>query len=155
QSLAKMETRHHLFESFSGPNNDGTFSVLAYDALKMLDSDRAQAPRASNGFLEAPITEEDTAASLAPGGIGNGEYTSSGIAGSPGQELVGFDRAGDDLNLERGLNDVVREHDTEDRFQLALEFEDESPADIIYDLLVNYAGVDPAVIPLSEWQLEC
>lgn len=46
-------------------------------------------------------------------------------------------------------------HDSEDRVQVCLRYAAQTPATIIYDLLVNYAGVDAAAVPLAAWELEC
>lgn len=45
-------------------------------------------------------------------------------------------------------------HDAGSRVQLVLRYVGMDPADIIYDLLVNYAGIPASYIPLSSWQNE-
>ena len=45
-------------------------------------------------------------------------------------------------------------HEAEDRVQLVLLYVTKSPADIIYDLEVTYAGVPSAYIDLPAWQTE-
>jgi len=47
------------------------------------------------------------------------------------------------------------EHKAEDRFQLCLQYTAQNPADIINDLLVNYADIASSYISLSTWQTEC
>lgn len=42
----------------------------------------------------------------------------------------------------------------QDRVQTVLKYTSEDAADIIYDLMVNYAGVDPSFITLTDWQTE-
>ena len=60
QTLEEMETRYFVVESINGPNLDGEFEIIAKDALKYADGDRAQAPVLSNGFLVSDITNSDT-----------------------------------------------------------------------------------------------
>lgn len=155
QTLAQMETRHFILESFEGPSLDGRYSLVAKDALKMADDDRALAPKPSNGFLIAEIDAVATSATLSPVGIGNAEYPASGIVAIGGKEICTFTRAGDVLTLTRGQFETdATEHDAQDRVQLCLFYEGVDPAQIIADLLDNYAGVPGEYIPLTEWLTE-
>lgn len=155
QDIEDMEVRHYVIESTEGPDLAGTYQIMAKDVLKLADNDRAQAPVLSNGFLVSAIDDNDTAATLSPSGIGNSEYPASGYVAIGGEEICAFTRSGDDLTLTRGqLGTVAVAHDAQDRVQLCLRYAAEDPADIIADLLENYAGVDPAYIPLTSWQNE-
>lgn len=63
--------------------------------------------------------------------------------------------AGDNWDITRAqFNTEVSNHEIGDRVQLVLVYTSQDPADIIYDLLTVYAGVDPDFIPLSSWQTE-
>jgi hypothetical protein len=153
--LAAMETRHFVIESISGPDRDGMFTLIAKDVLKLADKDRAQAPVLSNGFLVADITAVATSATLSPAGIGNLEYPASGHVAIGGKEICSFTRSGDVLTLTRGqLNTVADAHRQQDRVQLCLRYVAQDPADIIRDLLVTYADVPSAHIPLASWKIE-
>lgn len=156
QALADMETRHYVIESFDGPTAEGSYSIIAKDVLKLLDGDRAQAPRLSNGFLAAPIDDNDTSFNLSPSGIGDEEYPASGYATIGGSEAVSFTRVGNAITLTgRGLEGSPAEaHEAQDRFQLAIKYDADNAADILYDLGVNYADVPPAQIDLTAWQQE-
>lgn len=150
-----VETRNYIIESFTGPDNDGKFSIVAKDILKLADGDRAQAPIASNGFLVAGITDIATAATLSPTGIGNAEYPASGFVAIGGTEICSFTRSGDALTLTRAqLGTVNSAHSAQDRVQLVLQYSAADAADIISDLLQTYAGVDSSFIPIDAWQLE-
>jgi hypothetical protein len=92
QALAEMETRHFIIESSEGPTPQGEFKFIGKDILKLLDGDRALAPRFSNGFLVANITSGDTAATLSPAGIGDAEYPASGHIAIGGSEICFFTR---------------------------------------------------------------
>jgi hypothetical protein len=155
QSLGQMETRHFIIESTDGPTPGGTYTIVAKDVLKLADNDRAQAPALSNGFLVANITDTDTSATLSPAGIGDAEYPSSGHVAIGGEEICAFTRSGDTLTLTRGqLGTAAAEHESGDRVQIVLRYVGEDPADIIRDLLVNYAGVSSAYIDLPAWHSE-
>lgn len=155
QSLEDMETRHFVVESFDGPTREGQYTLIAKDALKLTDGDRAQAPALNNGFLVAAITNVATSATLSPTGIGNLEYPASGHVAIGGNEIASFTRAGDVLTLTRGqLNTVASAHNAQDRVQVCLRYVGQDVADIIYDLLVTYAGIPASWIPLTDWQEE-
>lgn len=90
QALEEMETRHFVVESFSGPSADGVYELIGKDVLKFADGDRAQAPRLSNGFLLANITNSQFSLTLSPAGIGDEEYPETGYAAIGGKEVVQF-----------------------------------------------------------------
>ncbi|WBL82844.1 hypothetical protein I3J27_21405 [Bradyrhizobium xenonodulans] len=155
QALADMETWHFVIDSFTGPDPDGKFSIVAKDLLKLADGDRAQAPVLSSGFLAADITNSATSAALLPSGIGNAEYPASGYLCIGGNEVVSFTRAGDALTIVRGqLGSTASSHKTQDRVQLVLRYAAADAADIVHDLLTNYADIDPGTITLADWQAE-
>lgn len=156
QTLAQMETRHFIIESFDGPTPDGAFTIVGKDPLKLLDGDRAQAPAPNNGFLVADISAVATSFTLSPAGIGNVEYPTSGYINLGGAEIATFTRSADVITLTaRGqLGTTAQAHKAQDRVQNVLRYDGDDPADIIYDLMVNYAGVDPAYIDLADWLAE-
>lgn len=94
-ALAEMETRHFIIESFSGPDNDGNFKIVAKDLLKLADGDRALAPAVSEGFLVADITNVATTMTLSPTGIA-ATYPNSGHANIGGSEIVSYTHSGSD-----------------------------------------------------------
>jgi hypothetical protein len=91
QALADMDTRHYIVESFNGPDLDGVYTLIAKDVLKLADGDRAQAPIASTGTLSAAIDAVQTTLVLAPPGVGNLEYPTSGYL-NISEEIVGYTR---------------------------------------------------------------
>ena len=156
QTLAEMETRHFIVESFDGPTPEGNFTIIGKDPLKLLDGDRAQAPSPSNGFLVADVTAVATSFTLSPAGVGNAEYPASGYINIGGAEIVSFTRSADVITITaRGqLGTTAQEHQAQDRAQVVLRYNGDDPADIIYDLMVNYAGLDASYINLADWQIE-
>lgn len=159
QTLAEMETRHFLIESFEGPSPDGAFTIVAKDALKFADGDRSQAPVLSNGFLNAVIDDNDLSLTLSPAGIGNAEYptgTPDYYVAIGGKEIVKVtSRSGDVLTIQRAqFNTEAVAHDAQDRVQLCLVYESEPPEFILNDLFVNYCGLSADYIPYSSWEAE-
>lgn len=155
--LADMETRHFVVESFDGPTPDGKYTLVAKDVLKLVDGDRALAPAASTGFLVTGIASGGSSATLSPSGVGNLEYAASGYLAFGGKEIIAFTRSGDTLTLTaRGQlgGGVAQAFNAQDRIQTVLRYVSQDPADIIYDLMVNYAGVPAGFITLTDWQTE-
>jgi hypothetical protein len=159
QTLAEMETRHFVIESTNGPTpQNGAYTITAQDILKFADGDRSQAPLASRGFLVGSIDADDTSFTLSPVGIGDQDYPTSGYIALSGSEIVAFTRvSGSEVVTITGraqLGTDADSHSAGSRAQLVLRYVGEDVADIIRDLLVNYAGVDDAFIPLAAWQTE-
>lgn len=156
QSIDQMEIRHFIVDRMSGPDSSGKFTIQAKDVLRLASGDQAQAPKLSQGFLDAAISAGAGALVLSPAGIGNIDYPSSGKAQIGGAETVTFTRVGDNVTLTgRGLNgSTAIAHDDEDRFQICLEYVSQKVTAIINDLLVNYAGVSTDFIPLAAWTSE-
>ena len=155
QTLAEMDTRHFVIESFDGPGLDGMFTITAKDVLKLADADRAQAPLLSQGSLNADINNAVTAAVLAPAGIGNSSYPASGYLNIGGKEIVGFTRSGDNLTITRAqFGTEATAHSAGDRLQVCLIYDAEDPADVIADLFETYASIPSSTIPLASWQAE-
>ena len=154
EDIAELERWHYIIET---ANLDGQiYTIVAKDALKMLDGDRAQAPVQSRGELFADITSVDASLTLTPSGIGDIDYPASGKGSIGGKEIVEFTRVGDVVTLvTRGIhNTVAVDHDEGDRFQLCLEYDAETVSDIIYDLMTVYAEVDPDWVDLDTWNEE-
>jgi hypothetical protein len=155
QAIEEMETRHFIVESVDGPSEAGITTITAIDPLKMLDGDRAMVPLISQGRLAADIDAVTTSAALAPAGIGNAEYPASGWLNVGDKEIVAFTRSGDTLTITRGqLGTEAAEHKAQDKCQQVLRIVSQDPADIISELVQDYAGVPADYIPLADWQTE-
>lgn len=155
QTIAEMDTRHFVIESFEGPGLDGKFTITAKDVLKLADADRAQAPLLSKGSLSAGINNSVTAATLTPAGIGNSSYPASGYLNLGGKEIVSFTRSADALTITRaqfGTEAVA--HSAGDRAQVCLVYDAEDPADVVADLFETYAAIPSTAIPIAAWQAE-
>lgn len=153
QDIDEMTRRYYVIESQSGPDSDGKTSFTFKDVLKLLDGDKAQAPQPSLGTLFAAISETDLSLTLVPAGIGS-TYPASGWA-SMGDEAVTFTRVGDVFALTRAvLGSKLDEHDAGETFQIGIKYTNQSPADIIYDLIANYSDTPSEYIDLTAWQNE-
>eukprot|EP00873_Tetraselmis_striata_P030373 jgi/Tetstr1/450637/TSEL_037673.t1 len=154
QTIEEMETRH-LFVDSTDTDEDGRFTITGKDVIKLADGDRALAPTPSKGYLVADITAGATSATLAPSGIGNAEYPSSGHLAIGGSEIVAFTRSGDTLTLTRGqFGTEAQSHSAQDRAQVCLYYQGVDPANIIEDLFTTYANIPDAQIPLADWKDE-
>lgn len=156
QAYEDMEVRHFVADSHSPPTIQGGWSVTAKDPLKLADGDRSQAPKYTPGKLVANIDADDVSATLAPAGIGNEYYDTSGFITLGGDEIVGFTRVGDVLTLtERGaFNTSIQEHSAGVRCQQGLYFDSVDVAEAMRALLVDFADIDSSYIAMSDWLAE-
>ena len=146
-----FQKRDYILNSFS--HSESGASINAKDTLKLASNDRAKAPRKSKGLLSANVLASDTSITLIPSGVGNSEYPASGFA-KIGDEIVSFTRSGDVFTVVRSQYNTASDgHSINDLFQLCLYYNDTIP-NINNDLLVNFAGVDPASIPKATWDDE-
>lgn len=144
-------TRHYIIDKVNA--GGGQCRITAKDPLKLASNSRAKAPVASSGELLGDLLDDDTSVTLQPAGVGS-EYPPDGFI-RVRSEVMGFTRSGDDLTLTRGeFNTTPTEHSAGDTAQLCLVYDGVLLNTVLEDLLVNYAGVDPAFIPASEWSDE-
>lgn len=147
-------TRTYIIERITGPDAQGTVTITGKDTLKLADDNRAQAPIPNTGVLAADISAVATTLTLSPAGIGNIEYDASGTV-IIGSETMTFTRAGDVLTVARGTDGTPNvTHDANDLVQQCWRKSSDRIDDTIYDLLVNYANVDPTLINTTEWAAE-
>lgn len=157
QDLADMRVRHYIIDRIDGPDDKGV-TVECKDLFTLVEERKAKAPRASGGRVanDGGIgAGSGETIQLTPVGIGDEDYPTSGRV-AIGDEIAEFSRSGDDMTLDtRGVLGTPAEgHDEDDRVQLVLSYEGEQAQDIVYDLLTEYANVDPARIPKAEWDSE-
>lgn len=148
-------TRTYFIEKIEGPDASGRVTVTGKDILKLADDDRAQAPNANTGYLAANINAGAGAATLAPAGIGNTEYSAAGTI-RIGEECITFTRVADALTLTaRGTDGTTAAaHDANDSVQECLRYTSQEIDDVLTDLLVNYASVPAGYIIAADWQTE-
>lgn len=153
--ITVLATRNFVISEMEGPDNNGNVTIKGKDILFLADNDKAVAPKQSRGQLIAGITADvGQVFTLNPVSVG-AEYSASGF-GTVGSELVQFTRSGDVVSLTaRGLNGTIAStHAVNDTFQQSYSPRLKRIDDVIYELLVTYAGINPAYISLPTWQNE-
>lgn len=153
QPLSEMRVEHYVISEYSGPDSDGAVELVAKDVLDLARRGKSQAPAVSKGKLAAAITAVSGTATLSPPGIGDLEYPAAGRI-CIGREVVAFTRSGDVLTLTaRALGGTAAaSHSAGDVAQVCLHYDGVSPAAVVRDLLVTYAGVNPDFVPFETWE---
>lgn len=152
-AVISTQTRHFVMSEWQ-VGTDGSQTVIAKDILHLADNDRAVAPANSQGELGADISISATSISLQPTGIGDSEYPDEGFV-SIGSELMSFTRAGDTLTVVRAASGTeAANHSAGDRVQLSFSPRNQRIDDVVYDLLVNYAGISAGYIDQAVWKRE-
>ncbi len=152
-TLVTEVVRHFIITEMSLA--DGKWTVEGKDILDLADDKRVQAPKAVNGVLLADMTDADMSLTLSPAGIGDLQYPASGFA-CIGSELVQFTRSADAVTLvARGVSGTtVSTHSLGDSFQTSFSPRRERLVPVLYSLLVDHAGIDPAFIDVAAWNAE-
>ena len=155
QDVADMRTRNYLIQKIDGPDSNGKVTITAQDALKLADDKRAQCPLPSTGKLAGTLAIGATAVTLTPTGVGNAEYPASGTA-RIGSELVTYTRSADAVTLTaRGLRGTTDEaHSASETLQQVKTFVNTRVDLVIKELLEDFANIDPALIPATDWATE-
>ena len=152
-NAANFEVRTYVIEQWDGIDTNGITKITAKDILKLASDDRAVAPKASIGKITLDMTTSTTSVNLTPTDIGS-DYGSSGYV-RIGSEVMAFTRSGDTLTLTRAQKGTTAStHKQGDTVQLCYQVVGQKTQNIVYDLLVNYAFVDPAFIDKSAWDAE-
>lgn len=153
--VSNFVRRDYIIESFALTASG--VSIKGKDPLKLLSNDRAKAPIESNGSLSADILSTDTSFTLQPAGIGDSEYPASNGIVRIGDEVILYTtRTGDTFSgLTRGFYSTeIDDHSENDTAQLCLQYSAETVSNIGYDLITNYASVDPSFITKADWDAE-
>ncbi|WP_291209030.1 hypothetical protein [Hyphomonas sp.] len=154
QTLEEMEKRTFVVDEMDGPDFAGRFRIVAKDALKLADGDRAMAPMLSPGFLTSDLAVDDEEFTISPVGAG-ASYPISGEIAIGGKEICLYTRTGDVFDITRAQrNTPATALKAQDRVQLCLVYTAETAARILFDLFVNYASISATYIPLDSWDAE-
>jgi hypothetical protein len=153
-ALVGSITRNYIITGFSPPDDRGRVTIEATDILDLAGNDRALCPKPAEGYLLAAIDTAATALTLTPSGIG-AKYATSGRA-VVGSEIVSFTRSGDVVTLTaRALaGSALASHAAGETFQPVFWANDMRLDDLVKTLLVDYAGVPLAFIPVATWEAE-
>ncbi len=154
-------TRTYFIDRMEGPDASGRVRLVCKDILRFTDVEKAKAPKASQGSLSANLTVSATSLTLTPSGIG-AEYAATGEPADArwiviDGELISYTtRSGDTISgMTRGAaGTTAAAHSAGDAVQRVLVYNSKTLADVVYDLLVNYAGVAAGYIDKAEWDSE-
>lgn len=161
QLLSEMQTRHFVIESITLPNSNNQLKIKAQDVLRLADDDKAQAPKLSTGKLLSDITATQTTLVITGGTAAS--YQQNGTqAVRISDEIIRYTglvvEANGDITLSgltRGSdNTVADEYEAEDTVQGCIEYIQQRPDLIAYDLLTNYGNINTAFIDQAAWILE-
>lgn len=152
--LSDVIKRHYIITDMDYDVSNNTASFEVKDILYLADNDKALAPAAATGDLIADIAIDATSLTLTPSGVG-ANYPGSGRA-VIGTEIVSYTRSGDVVTLTARAvaGTTAAKHSAGDAFQTVYTKTLARVDAVIYDLLVNYAGVDAAFIPTAKWSAE-
>lgn len=152
--LTDVVKKHYIISNMTVDVVGNYAEFEAKDILHLADNDKALAPVASGGELLGDISAGMLALTLTPENIG-ATYPTSGRA-IIGKEMVDYTRVGDNVTItQRGsANTTISPHSAGDSFQTVFTKTRSRVDDTIYDLLVNYAGVNPAFCPTDKWEAE-
>lgn len=154
-STTLLNTELFIITNFEKMGYGQGVRVKAKDVTYLLSDDNSKAPIAIGGQLATDINA-NVGQSFDFLEIGAGDdYPTEGY-GYIGSELVYYTRSGDTVTLtERGVSGTeASSHSAEDTFNPSFSVRDAKIYDVVYSLFVDYAGVDAAYIPYSDWQDE-
>jgi hypothetical protein len=155
-------SRSYFIDTINGPDSNGRVQIVAKDPLKLADRQKAQVPVASPGKLRADIDETSTSIDIESAVLA--DYPTSGLVRID-DELISYTSRS--LVTESGVDyvrlagvvratngSIAEEHNEETVVQACVQYVDEPVWDVIYDLLVTYAEIDPVFIPYADWLAE-
>lgn len=149
-SAANFESRYYIIDKIDVSN--GMAVITGKDTLKLADNQKAVAPAPSVGTLASGITAGQTSFDVSSGD--GSDYAANDYI-RIGREIMQVSSVSTDtLTVTRGqYNTTAEAHSSGDTVQLCY-YQNDHVEDIIYDLLVNYAGVSSSFINLSAWAAE-
>ncbi len=148
-------SRTYLTRRFTGPNPDDKWILDLTDKLTLSFDVKAKAPIRNQGTLLNSISAGDVTADIEPASEAANYPTSGFLRFSNSDEFVSFTRVAEVLTLTRGvLGTTAESHAAGDLIQTMLRYENEKISVIIYDLLVNFAGLPASLIDQTAWDLE-
>lgn len=142
--------RHYVMDNIAGPDNSGRVTITVKDILSLAEDEKAQAPLPSSGRVSVDMSDSVTTMQVDDGA----QYPASGWV-VVGSEIMSFTRTGNNMTVTRGqMGSVAASHTAGDTVQLAFYCNRERVDSVLRRLLVDYAKVPAAYIPMAEWQAE-
>lgn len=143
-----FQAREYIIEKWTYANK--RVNISCKDPLKLADDDRAQAPKATDVTLSVNANEVVTEVFVSDVSI----FSVDDYIRVNSEVMKVTEVKSSSLDVERGVyNTEISAHGIDDAVQLCLYYND-TLSNIIYDILVNYAEVDPSFINKSGWDNE-
>jgi hypothetical protein len=158
QTLAAMTSRQYFLQEVIGPDSSGRVTIRGKDVLARLEERKAQAPVASPGNLYTDINASATSFEVA--NAVEADYDASGTLRIGDELMIYTGRATSTNGIEftgvtRGTDNTTADsHSAEDNVQQCLRYTDETPDDVLNDLLTTYGGIDSSYLDTSGWATE-
>jgi hypothetical protein len=160
QTLAEMTSRTYLIDQITGPDGNGRVTIKAKDILTLADDKKALAPPATPGeLIEDELAAETT---LRITGAVAADYPVSPGLVRINDEIISYTAVSTisptEINLTgctRGTNGTeAADHSLGDRVQWCIDVNASNCVDVAASLLLNYANVPSAYIPITDWNAE-
>ena len=159
QDLDQMISREYVIDNITGASSSGAVNITAKDILTKATGRKAQAPVVSEAELLNDISDTET--SIVATGALIADYPATGTI-LIGDELITYSArvqtTGSTVTFTvtaRGTDGTTADtHDAQDTVQTVLEYVNQSPWDVVEDLLTTFAGIDPSFIPIADWTTE-
>ena len=155
-TFSAIDTLHYIVRRIDGPQSNGGVTIEAEDLTGSLARGKAKCPLPSRVTLLSPISETSIGALVsAPAALA--EWEDSGYL-RLGDEVMQYavsespDGAFLSLASRGSFGTAAAAHDAETVAQPVAYWSDARVCDIIYDLLVQYAGIPASQIDLPAWQ---
>ena len=148
-----FEVNEYVIDRFEGPDTRGNFNIVLKDPLRLAENDRAIAPVPTNAVLSADLNNSATSFTL----IGDpDQFPATGTLQINDEQMTFTKGTTTDnsmvMNVVRNVNGSdAQEHSEDDNAQNCYVTSGTNVVDILTDLLTNFAGIDSAFIPTSEW----
>lgn len=155
QRVIYGRARNYIIDRIEGPDASGMVKLICKDPLKFSDGEKLKAPKESKGLLASNLPTGVHTFALTPAGVGV-EYPTSGRL-RINDELVDYaGKSGDNITLvTRGVAGTEHvAHDAGEKVQLCKVFDNVYVDQLLYALLVDFAGVDATYISTTDWAAE-
>ena len=133
---------------------DTTVTITGRDILRLVD-DAKTCPATTLARIKTDMPIGAGNIDLLPAGAG--EYITANDYVRIESEIIKIDMVSGDkiyYTIRGAYNTVEKTHKADTAVQVCKIYQDKYVHEVIYDLLVTYAGIDDDFIPIAEWQDE-
>lgn len=145
---ANFQPRDYVLETWSYAG--GKVNITCKDPLKLADNDRAQAPIATTVVLAADVAIGATEITVNDATV----FSVDEWIRINSEVMLVTDIVSNTLTVTRGQYNTIEDaHSIDDAVQPCLYYND-TLSNVVYDILVTYAGIDPAFLNKTAWDSE-